>query len=190
MGLKTTSTKQHTTLLHIVSAPADNMALYLRYPAWAVSGATVTVNGKKIPVKQQPGSYITINRKWKKDDKVEITYPMSLRMVPTPDNPAKAAIAYGPVVLAAPMGTEGMKPPAPFHDPEDPYEYYTYDYHIPHNIDDTLNIGARAITDWIQPAGRPLTFKTVNAGQHGDVELKPYYRIHEERYIVYWNINK
>ncbi len=182
--------EEETTRLRIVSAPTDKMSLYIRYPAWAVAGATITVNGKRMPVKQQPGSYIAISRKWKKDDKVEITYPMSLRMVATPGNPAKAAIAYGPIVLGAPVGTAGMKPPAPFHNPEDPYEYYTYDYHIPNNIDDTLNTGARKITDWIQPAGKPLTFKTVNAGQHGDFELKPYYRIHEERYIVYWNINK
>ncbi len=177
-----------TTRLTIDTAPAGLMALYIRYPSWAVSGATVLVNGRKQAVKQQPGSYITIERNWKSGDKVEITYPMSLHLVPAPGDAAKAAIAYGPVVLAAPVGTEGMKPPAPFADPADPYQYYDYDYAIPKNINDTLNTGNRNPASWLKPAGRPLEFKTFNAGRGEDLLLKPYYSIHHERYIVYWDL--
>ncbi|HEY4149339.1 MAG TPA: beta-L-arabinofuranosidase domain-containing protein [Chitinophagaceae bacterium] len=180
--------EEASTRLTIESAPAGTVALYIRYPSWAVSGATITVNGKKLPVKQAPGSYITIDRQWKNGDKVVVTYPMSLRLVATPDNPNKAAIAYGPIVLAAPVGTEGMKAPAPFTDPDDPYEYYTYDYNIPKSIDDTLNTNNRKLADWVRSTGKPLEFKTINAGQHGEMLLKPYYSIHHERYIVYWDL--
>ena len=39
----------------------------------------------------------------------------------------------------------------------------------------------------IEPvAGRPLTFKTKGIGQPRDVELIPFYRLHHQRYTVYW----
>ena len=58
------------------------------------------VNGKKISVKQKPGSYIVITREWKDGDQISATYPMQIKLEATPDNPNKAALLYGPLVLA------------------------------------------------------------------------------------------
>jgi len=179
-----------TTTLTIQTAGKDLMSLYLRYPSWAVNGAFIKVNGKKITINQPPGSYIAINRKWNKGDKIEITYPMSLMLVPTPDNPNIAAVVYGPIVLASPMGTEGMKSPAPYHDSEDPYQYYGYDYNIPSNIIHTLNVKSKPlIASWLQPVeNEPLTFKTLNGVAEKEIIFKPYNAIHRERYVVYWDL--
>jgi len=182
--------EEANTTITIQSAGKDAMSLYLRYPSWAVNGAFIKVNGKKIAINQQPGSYITINRKWNNGDKIEISYPMSLRLVPTPDNPNIAAVVYGPIVLASPMGTEGMKSPAPYQDSEDPYQYYGYDYNIPSNIIHTLNIKSKPlIASWLQPVeNEPLTFKTLNGVAEKELIFKPYNSIHRERYVIYWDL--
>ena len=65
-------------------------------------------------MKQHPGSYITLDRRWEDGDRIEVTYPMRLAMERMPDNPRKGALLYGPVVLAGVLGTEGMQPPAPY----------------------------------------------------------------------------
>jgi len=177
--------EEETTRLIIDSVSATSgVALYVRYPSWATSGAFVKIDGKEQPVAiHQPG-YITIERKWKKGDVVEVRYPMSLRMVPAPDDPAVAAIAYGPIVLAGEMGTKGMRKPD--HDPRDPYEYYDYDYAVPANLEHTLHIQGRKLSDCLKPDGRPLEFVM----DTGIVRLKPYYDIHRERSVVYWNIDQ
>jgi len=164
------------------------VSLYIRYPHWASNGAIVKVNGKAIKIEQTPGSYITVNRKWNSGDKVEITYPMSLRLEPTPDNPKVAAVTYGPIVLAGEMGTENMK--KPFHDTSDPYQYYNYDYKIPSDIIHDLKLGSTGIAASLKPvAGKPLTFTTTNTGNGKAITLSPYYDLHRQRYVVYWDLN-
>lgn len=179
-----------TTHLTIDSASAENLALYIRYPGWARSGATVKINGKNIKVNQPPGSYITLNRKWKIGDKVEITYPMTLHLEPTPDNPKIAAVMFGPVVLAGEMGTEAMPAHAPYHDAIDPYQYYDYDYNIPANLAHALKINEENVAEALKPVkGEPLTFKTTNTANGTPVILEPYYNLHRQRYVVYWDLN-
>jgi DUF1680 family protein len=179
-----------TTKLIIDSANAESLSLYIRYPGWARSGATVKINGKNIKVNQVPGSYITLNRKWKTGDKVEITYPMALHLEATPDNPKVAAVMYGPIVLAGEMGTEAMPAHAPYHDTTDPYQYYDYDYNIPANLPRSLKINDENVADALKPiSGEPLTFKTNNTTNGAQIILEPYYNLHRQRYVVYWDLN-
>lgn len=110
----------------------------------------VNVNGKKVSVKQKPGSYIAVTRRWKDGDRIEANYPMSLQLETTSDNPQKGALLYGPLVLAGELGTEGMQTPAPFSDPALYNDYYTYDYHIPKRIE--YDIASRLKTSGTQPA--------------------------------------
>ncbi|QDA61649.1 glycoside hydrolase family 127 protein [Hymenobacter jejuensis] len=181
--------EEETTRLTIQTKKPVDMPLHLRYPAWATHGVTLKVNGKTVAVKQQPGSYITVSRNWKNGDQVELTYPMALRVIATPDNPRKAAFAYGPIILAGEMGTEGMSGTAPYHDPADPYQYYGYDYHVPADLVHTLATKGGTVTDWLKPVpGHPLTFTTTAATGAGGITMVPYYKAHRERYVVYWDL--
>jgi len=177
--------EEETTHLTIETDHAISMPLYLRYPSWATSGATIMLNGKKIPVNQKPGSYITINRKWNNGDNIQITYAMSLRTVATPDNPRKAAIAYGPIVLAGEMGMEEIKDPAPFAKDQNDLN----DYPVPSDIVHQLNVSGKNIAEWMKPVanGVPLTFTTVNAGAK-NITMIPYYRVNRQRYVLYWDL--
>lgn len=173
----------------IDEASGRNLSVYLRFPKWANSGAQLKINGKREVIKQLPGSYITLSRKWQKGDRIEVCFNMSLRLEPTPDNPGVAAVLYGPIVLAGQLGTDGITKPAPYHDPSDPYQYYDYDYNIPSGLPHVLEIKGKKITELLKPVkGMPLTFQLIANGQNPAVTLVPYFDLHRQRYVVYWDL--
>ncbi|HET8783815.1 MAG TPA: glycoside hydrolase family 127 protein, partial [Pyrinomonadaceae bacterium] len=83
-----------------------NLALRLRYPAWADNGVMVKINGRPQTVDQNAGSFVEIRRLWKNGDRIELTIPMSLRLEMMPDNPRRVAVLYGPTVLAGELQPE------------------------------------------------------------------------------------
>jgi DUF1680 family protein len=179
--------EDHTTLMISTDKP-KKLTLNIRYPDWATSGVNIKINNKKIKIKQQPGSYIALNRTWKEGDKIEIEYPMEIKVNPS-DDPNIVSLSYGPLVLAAKMGTDGMKSPAPFSDPTLHNDYYTYDYNVPESLSNTLNINGKKINEWIKPVeNQPLTFKTMLTESEKEYTFIPLYNLHRERYIVYWEI--
>lgn len=175
---------EETTVLTIRAQNPVETTVYLRYPSWS-KGVKVFVNGKKIAVKQKPGSYIAITRLWKDGDRITADYPMCLRVETTPDNPQKGALVYGPVVLAGKRGTEGMQAPAPDSNPALYNDYYTYDYHIPAGLRTTLKLDVKYPERSVQRVGTELKFTT----SQGDV-IEPLYNIHRQRYVVYWDLEK
>jgi hypothetical protein len=87
-----------------------------------------------------------------------------------PDNGQRKAIFYGPLLLAGDFG--------PDEDPDAAPAGYV------HAI-----VGDGTDPEhWIEPvAGQPNRFRTLNAGVPGDVELVPFYALHDRRYSVYWD---
>ncbi len=75
--------------------------LKVRVPHWAKKGFFVKINGKEIEVDAQPGTYLSLNRKWKKGDVVELRMPFSFYLEPVMDQQNIASLFYGPVLLAA-----------------------------------------------------------------------------------------
>ena len=93
------------------------------------------------------------------------------------------AILYGPVVLAGELGTQGMEKLdlctkglldlAAVPTPEVP----------------VLVCDPAELLGHVEPvAGRPLTFRTKGIGRPRDVTLSPYYRLHHQRFTVYWKL--
>jgi DUF1680 family protein len=171
---------------HLFVERGGPLLLYIRYPGWAVNGVSVSVNGKTVKVTAKPGSYIGLERNWKQGDEVTVRYPMGLRVVAANDDPAVAAVAYGPVVLAGEMGSEGLSAGAPL-------AHETKDFAgtpVPADIRNTLTVRGRNPADWLKPvAGKPLEFTT--AGLAGaPIPFVPYYSIARGRYVIYWNLNQ
>ncbi len=75
--------------------------LKVRVPSWATKGFFVTVNGKSEKVKAQPGTYLSLNRKWKDGDVIELRMPFQFHLDPVMDQQNVASLFYGPVLLAA-----------------------------------------------------------------------------------------
>ena len=75
--------------------------LNVRVPHWATKGFFVKINGKNEEVKAVPGSYLTLSRKWKDGDMVELRMPFHFYLEPVMDQQNIASLFYGPVLLAA-----------------------------------------------------------------------------------------
>ncbi|WP_111706198.1 glycoside hydrolase family 127 protein [Lutibacter citreus] len=92
----------------------DAFDILLRIPDWAV-GSKIMVNGKTTEVEVKAGSYITINRKWRKGDVLNLEMPMDVKLLEghplIEEVRNQAAIKRGPVVYCVespdlPKGTD------------------------------------------------------------------------------------
>ena len=148
--------------------------LALRRPSWAGDGFEVKVNGKTFTTVPGPGAYVEIKRTWKTGDNVALVLPKTLRVEALPDDRRRAALMWGPLVLAGDLGPErrgGPGEPAP-----------------------SLVTGDKPVGEWLQPVPDRLgVFRTVNVGRDSasepaDVEFSPFYRLHRRTYAVYWDL--
>jgi DUF1680 family protein len=172
-----------TTLILTAAKPVE-LALHVRIPAWIGEGGFIKVNGQTLAEFSSPSSYLSVRRVWKSGDRVEITLPMELRLERLPDRPDIAAILYGPIVLAGQLGgAEGLTPDkvyGPYGPEGDPVPVPTFE-----------GRKGTPLADWVKPvAGKPLTFRTVDAGKPNDVTLVPFYRLFGQRYSIYWELAK
>ena len=124
-----------------------------------------------------------MEREWHDGDTVEVRLPMSLRFEAFADDPARGAFVYGPIVLAADLGAQGL--------------------------DDTRRYGMQAPEPWLADApavpvlaaagpeaalsrvratADPLSFRTDGLGRPHDVDLRPFFRLGDRRYAVYLDV--
>ena len=90
---------EETVSFQIETSREVDFPLYLRIPSWTKE-AKVFINGKKADVKAIPGQYVRIARKWKQDDQVTLTLPMSLQIKHWEINQNSASVYYGPLGLS------------------------------------------------------------------------------------------
>ncbi len=166
----TGDTGDSTQLTFECNEPQE-LTLHLRHPYWATKGMTVTVNGERQNTESHPSSFVDVHRTWKNGDKVNVTFPMTLRTESMPDNDNRIAVFYGPTLLAADLGTAD--------DPKSQDLEY-----VPALITDNHPVG-----DWVVAVNQQAqTFRTNNVGKPRDVTLSPFYRLHDRRYTVYLDI--
>lgn len=162
------------TVLTVTAAAPVKATVKLRRPCWS-GNPEIRVNGRRVKAADTGDGYMAVTRKWKSDDTIEATYPMSLTVEPIAGNDSVAALKYGPLVLAGRLGTDGMVSPAPHSNPQLYNDYYTYDYHIPAGLTDTLDLPSlRRVA--------PLKWMTATG-----IVIEPLYDVHRERYAVYWH---
>jgi len=145
--------------------------IMMRYPYWAENSIEIRINGKRQKVKEEAGSFIRIPGEWQSGDMIDMYIPFSLRLESMPDDPNRVAIMYGPLVLAGDLGPED-DPAA--HDP----------LYVP-----VLLTENRDPSTWMEIfEGESNSFITKQVGRPRDVMLKPFYKTHERRYTVYWDM--
>lgn len=88
---------------------SGRLDLKLRIPSLAKGVVTVTVNGVRQPVEAVPGSYLTLGRRWRGGDRVEISTPYRLRVERAPDDPSVQSVFHGPVLLVAQSPEQGFR---------------------------------------------------------------------------------
>ena len=161
--------------------------LLVRYPGWVKPGEfKVMVNGQPVGIVTGPSSYVTISRKWKKGDVVDITFPMHNSIKYLPNEPQYIALMHGPILLGMKTGTEDL---AHLIADDSRFGQYASGRKLPVNEAPILiNNHISDIANQLQPiAGKPLHFtlstKMVNPIHN---EIMPFFEIHDSRYMMYW----
>jgi len=191
-----------------VRAPRE-FTLVLRRPYWAGPGFQVKVDGQAVAVttaeppandprrrsqyrdaEPDVSSYMELKRVWKTGDVVEVALPKSLRLEPLPDNPRRASLLWGPLVLAGDLGPE----PEREQDPND--EARPARTPLPNAP--VFVAAEQPVATWLKPValpGAPGRFRSDNVGREPDaaarphdVEFQPFFRLHRRAYSTYWDL--
>ncbi|MDF2932078.1 MAG: glycosyl hydrolase [Chryseobacterium sp.] len=170
-------------------ASKSNINLKLRAPEWAnASQITISLNNKNITVPINAEGYFTIKRKWKKGDVIEMKMPMHLSAEQLPDHSDYFAFKYGPIVLAAKYGKENQD--GLFAD-DSRGGHIAHGPQIPLNEIPTILGSSDSVLSHLETVNdKDLTFRLKglypqNKFSNG-LELVPFYKIQEERYIIYF----
>ena len=158
-------------------------ALRLRHPAWAGEGFAVSVDGQPQALESRPGSYATVEREWRDGDVIEVRLPMGLRFESMADDPTVGAFLYGPIVLAADLGADGLDAAAR-------YGNSAPEVHLGElpSVPTLVAASPAEAVARIKPATAPLSFRTEGLGRPRDVELRPFFRLADRRYSVYFSV--
>ncbi len=161
--------------------------LMVRYPGWVKPGDfTVKVNGQPVNIITGPSSYVTIDRKWKKGDVVEVNFPMHNSVKYLPNVPQYVALMHGPILLGMKTGTEDL---AHLIADDSRFGQYAGGRKLPINEAPILiNDNIEQIANQLTPIpGKPLHF-TLNTRMENAInnEIQPFFEIHDSRYMMYW----
>jgi len=142
------------------------LALRLRKPQWA-NTYHVKVNGAPVQTNIDANGYLTIKRKWKNNDHIELILHESVYAKAMPDNADRRALFYGPVMLAGELGNNEPDPiqgiPVFVSNDTDPNK-------------------------WLRMVNQnELEFTSTSIGKPEDVKLIPFNQTKNEHYSVYWD---
>ncbi|MGL6195782.1 MAG: beta-L-arabinofuranosidase domain-containing protein, partial [Thermoguttaceae bacterium] len=169
--------------------------LSLRIPNWAEKVTITYPNGEETTEYAPQSSpenegdspqfrdgHVVFVQKWKKGDKVKLSFDFSPRIKSMPDNPNRIAILYGPVLLAANIGSVEQD--------------LALDMLAPKEDDAGARVPLLVLKDrdpksWLrraQDANGTLKFETVGVGKPWDFSMVPFHTIHDARQVVYFDV--
>jgi len=169
------------TRLRFHTTDVQELELAIRQPSWCPV-MTLTFNGRKI-VSRRPGEYVEIKRRIRDGDTLELRVPMAVRLEPLPQAAEWAAVMYGPIVLAARLGTQGVTPGS---------QLIVNERKSGEMLNEAIEIPA-----WSKPleelpaslqraSEHSVTFTTTGFEGGRRVEFIPWFRVAHERYNLYW----
>jgi len=167
---------QDTVTFTIVRAdrPVD-ASLDLRIPRWLAGNAVLEVDGQAREIKGEPVCSVT--RTWRTGDRVTLKLPAALRMERAKDDPTLASFAYGPLILAARLGKDGM--PDDINDKDIAAKQ-------PRPGVPAIVGAANDPAEWLRLAdSATLTFEAHDCGAATGLKFQPVHEIHHERFAVY-----
>ena len=178
--------REQGTTLKIKSPHPTARTIHLRIPNWTTEEAQVKINGRPLEAMADPGSYLALRKTWQDGDTITVSLPMELRQEPLPGDGSVSAAIYGPLVLAADLGAGPSDgPDRVIHSGET----------VPKNLPAATPLPKVAdppeasTKQWIQVESTSgLRFTA--AGEGAKYELMPMYQIGDQRYSVYWQMQK
>lgn len=155
---------------------AVETTLKLRVPDWL--SAPPRIEGVDASGGTAPeDGYLHIRRRWQTGDRFTVKLPAALKMQPSKDKPEMVSLMYGPLVLAARLGTEGM--------PDDPSDK-DLGGKIPRpEVPAIVGVPADPAIWLHRKNGDSLTFEARGCGPASGLEFQPVHDVHHERFAVY-----
>lgn len=163
--------------------------LYIRHPGWVAAGEfAVRVNGERVSTTSTPSSYAELRRVWRDGDRVEIELPMHTTVEGLPDGSPWYAFMHGPIVLAAPTGTNDMQG---LYANDSRMGHVAHGPLVPMDQIPVLLASASELPSHVSPdaAAGPLHFRLtgiIDPQVSGGLPLIPFFRLHDSRYQMYW----
>jgi hypothetical protein len=171
-----------TATLRVTAASPTVFTLRLRRPGWA-TGMEADAGGQLLEA--APGSHdLAIRRTWEGTTEVTVRLTAEVRSEPLPDGSAWASLTYGPVVLAARNGADGVPG---FEAPDERMGHVASGPKTP--LAGTPVVTAPRPSDAVVLLDRKTLSAELTAELNGrpvTVPLEPFAGIHDERYTAYW----
>ena len=190
-----------TATLRVEAREQREFTLMLRQPFWAGEGFAVRVNGESVTPDARPdgleftgrsqygrlqydaSTFRELTRTWRSGDVVEVDLPKPLRLEGLPDNPRRASIMWGPIVLAGDLGPERASGSEGSERREPPK--------VP-----VIVAAEESVASWVRAVDAEAGhFRTDGvgrepdaAGRATDVDLHPFHRLHRRTYSTYWDL--
>ncbi|MFJ6376107.1 beta-L-arabinofuranosidase domain-containing protein [Pseudarthrobacter oxydans] len=181
------------TLVVTAVAPTEATIL-LRRPGWALSmdvditGSRVTTSGSTERISDaepSDGVYVPIHRTWEGVTKITVQLKTGLRCEPLPDGSPWVSFLYGPIVLAARAGAEGI---LSFEAADERTGHIASGPRLPLS-GTTVVANPDPIKALLLRDRTSITAQLTAIDAEGNVRgivLEPFAGIHDARYTLYW----
>lgn len=158
----------------------QRLILWIRKPDWA-DKATLIINGKAEQLLLGNDGYWMIDKVWNRKNRISLQLPMHTYTENLIGTGRYVALLYGPYVLAGRMGKENL--PSTFWGKMNNTAMNKMDLSkVP-----VFNIPATQIPDHVEPVFERGTLRfNIHLKGFENVVLEPFYKIHFERYAIYW----
>lgn len=182
---------EENTVLTIHADAPTQFKMLIRHPYWAdENGIVVLVGGDTLGLESEPTSYIEVDRTWNDGDVVTIYFKMTFTAEEMNYLSSWVAIKRGPIVLAAKTNENKSDMPgliagdARFgHSPSGAL--------IDPNAAPKLRIDFETLqSEFIPVDNKPMTYTApgiFTSSANEDLVFEPFFRVHDARYMLYWN---
>ena len=172
----------------INTAAGAHFTLNIRKPHWSTAKKmTVWVNGKKMQLAPNTEGYVQLDRSWSNGDKVEVELTPQVTVEYLKGSDKYAAFLYGPVVLAAKVGNNGLEEAYSFRFPKRTVATLEIPMLTAPALIGSLDKIKKAVS---RKPDKELVFECSSEVASTTFELIPFNRIHFNRYAIYFPLYK
>ncbi|MBN1759596.1 MAG: glycoside hydrolase family 127 protein [Chitinispirillaceae bacterium] len=173
----------------ISAAAPTQFKLLIRHPGWVHKRGMVAMVGPDVfGLDSDPSTYITIDRTWNGGEQVKVLMKMDFSIERLNNVDSWSSIKRGPIVMASITGTDNL-PGLIANDSR--FGHSPSGTLMDVNSAPKLNINLGTFRTQFTPvAGKTQTYKAPGIFQNsadGNLEFMPFYRLHDARYMMYWN---
>lgn len=182
---------EQKTQLSISGDVSSSFHLMIRHPSWVPSGALKIIAGEDTLSSQStPATYVRVEQPWRNGDVITVLLPMHTNIEEMPNVTSYVALMHGPVLLGA--QTSSMDMPGLIAD-NSRWGHIAHGSLFPLDQAPIIagkrsDIPNRLIRE--ESSGMSFTAPGLFDNWTGSqLILKPFFRIHDSRYMIYWLVS-